>query len=172
MQRGRDFLKAQINNGVMQHKTLLDSIEDHARQAEDGRYRALCEKYIPRMREHQKMLESYATSIGAEGPGVLKKALGATLGKARDAVDAVRETDFLRLVGDIVIIRQSQDTFATFAVAGDRLGDTPLAELGRTCERAHDEMQREFNELVRSVFVEHVQSTGAPTMAESRPEVR
>ena len=172
MQRGRDFLKAQINNAVMQHKTLLENIEDHARQAEDGRYRALCEKHIPHMREHQKMLESYASSIGAEGPGGLKKTVGTALGKARDAVDALRETDFLRLVGDIVTIRQSQDTFATFAAAGDRLGDTRLAELGRICERAHDEMQREFNELVRSVFVEHVQNTGASATAESRPEVR
>ena len=172
MQRGRDFMKAQVNNAVMQHKTLLENIEDHARQAEDGRYRTLCEKHIPRMHEHQQMLESYATSIGAEGPGALKKAVGAALGKARDAVDAMRETDFLRLVGDIVTIRQSQDTFATFAAAGDRLGDTRLAELGRTGERAHDEMQREFNELVRSMFVEHVQSTGAATTAESRLEAR
>ena len=172
MQRGRDFLKAQINNAVMQHKTLLENMEDHARQADDGRYRALCEKHIARMREHQGMIEAYATSIGAEGPGGLKKAVGTALGKARDAVDAMRETDFLRLVGDIVTIRQSQDTFATFAAAGDRLGDARLAELGRTGERAHDEMQREFNELVRSMFVEHVQNTGAGATAESRPEVR
>lgn len=172
MQRGRDFLRAQINNAVMQHKTLLENLEDHARQAEDGRYRALCERHVSRMHEHQQMLESYATSIGSEGPGAVKKALGAALGKARDTVDAMRETDFLRLVGDIVTIRQSQDTFATFAAAGDRLGDTRLAELGRTCERAHDEMQREFNELVRSMFVEHVQKTGASATEESRAEAR
>lgn len=172
MQRGRDFLKAQVNNAVMQHKALLENMEDHAKQAEDGRYRALCERYAPRMSEHQQMLESYATSIGAEGPGGLKKVVGAALGKARDAVDAMRETDFLRLVGDIVTIRQSQDTFATFAAAGERLGDTALAELGRTCERAHDQMQREFNELVRSMFVEHVQNSEASATAETRPDVR
>ena len=172
MQRGRDFLKAQVNNCVMQHKTLLEDLEDHAKQAEDQRYRALCEKYIPRMREHQKMIESYATSIGTEGPGAVKKAVGAALGKARDAVDALRESDFLRLVGDIVTIRQAQDTFATFAAAGERLADTRLAELGRTMERAHDEMQREFNDLVRSMFVDHVQNTGASASAEARPEIR
>ena len=172
MQKGRDFLKTQVNNAVMQHQTLLDNLEDHARQAEDHRYRTLCEKHIPRMRQHQEMLDAYAASIGAEGPGAVKKAVGAALGKARDAVDAMRETDFLRLVGDIVTIRQSQDTFATFAAVGERLGETRLAELGRTGERAHDEMQREFNELVRSMFVDHVQSVGAAASKESRPEVR
>ena len=172
MHKGRDFLKAQVNNAVMQHKTLIENLEDHASQAENGRYRALCEKYIPRMQEHQEMIESYASSIGVEGPGMMKKALGATLGKARDVVDSMRETDFLRLVGDIVTIRQSQDTFATFAAAGDRLGDPRLAELGRTLERAHDLMQREFNQLVQAMFVEHVQNTGASAGAEARPEVR
>ena len=172
MKRGRDFLKAQVNNAVMQHKTLMENLADHAKQADDGRYRSLCEKYITRMQTHQTMLESYAASIGSEGPGAVKKAIGAALGKARDTVDAMRETDFLRLVGDIVTIRQSQDTFATFAAAGERIGEPKLTELGRTGEREHDEMQREFNELVRSMFVEHVQMTGAGVTAESRPEAR
>lgn len=172
MKRGRDFLKAQVNNAVMQHETLMENLADHAKQAEDGRYRALCEKFGSRMQTHQSMLESYATSIGAEGPGAVKKALGAALGKARDTVDAMRETDFLRLVGDIVTIRQAQDTFATFAAIGERIGEPRLAELGRTCERDHDEMQREFNELVRLMFVDHVQNTGASATAESRAETR
>lgn len=172
MEKGRDFLKAQVNNAVMQHKTLIENIEAHAKQADDARYRALCERYIPRLQEHQQMLESYATSIGAEGPGGMKKAIGTALGAARDAVDAMRETDFLRLVGDIVTIRQSQDTFATFASAGERLGDTRLAELGRMGERAHDTMQREYNELAAQMFVDHVQNTGASATMESRPEAR
>lgn len=172
MERGRDFLKAQVNNAVMQHKTLLENVEDHAKQADDGRYRALCQKYITGMQEHQRMIEAYATSIGSEGPGVVKRALGAALGKARDTVDAMRETDFLRLVGDIVTIRQAQDTFATFAAVGERIDEPRLAELGRTCERAHDEMQREFNQLVRSMFVDHVKSTVASAETESRPEAR
>ena len=37
--------------------------------------------------------------------------LGKALGVARDLVDAPRESDFLRLVGDIVTARQSEDTF-------------------------------------------------------------
>ncbi len=172
MQKGRDFLKAQVNNATMQHKSLLENLEDHARQAEDPRYRALCEKHIPQMRQHQEMIESYAASIGAEGPGAVKKAIGATLGKARDAVDSMRETDFLRLVGDVVTIRQAQDTFATFAAAGDRIGDTRLSELGRMGEKAHDAMQREFNQLTHSMFVDHVQNTGTSVGGETRPEAR
>lgn len=172
MQRGKDFLKAQVNNAVMLHKSLVENLEDHAKQADDQKYRALCEKHLARMTDHQQSIESYAMSIGAEGPGSVKKAVGAVLGKARDAVDALRESDFLRLVGDIVTIRQTQDTFATFATAGDRLGDIRLAELGRTLERAHDEMQKEFNDLVRTMFVDHVQNTGASASPESRPDAR
>jgi len=172
MYRGKDFLKAQINNAVMLHKTLVENLVDHAKQADDPKYRALCEKYQSRMSEHQTDIESYATSIGAEGSGSIKKVVGAVLGKARDAVDSLRESDFLRLVGDIVTIRQTQDTFATFAAAGERLGDTRLAELGRNLERVHDEMQKEFNHLVAAMFVEHVQDSGASASAESRPEAR
>ena len=172
MQRGKDFLKAQVNNAVMLHKTLLENLEDHAKQADDAKYRALCEKYVANATARQAEVESYANSIGAEGPGSVKKAIGTVLGKARDTVDAMRETDFLRLVGDIVTIRQTQDTFATFAAAGDRLGDPRLAELGRTLERAHDEMQRDFNQLVHRLFIEHVQNVGAAATTESRPEAR
>ena len=172
MEKGKDFLKAQVNNAIMQHKTLFENLEDHIKQADDPRYRSLCEKYLPKAREYQQSLEAYGTSIGAEGPHGLKKAMGAALGKARDAVDAMRETDFLRLVGDIVTIRQSQDTFATFSAAGQQLGDTRLAELGRAGEKAHDEMQREFNELIAKMFVDHVRDTVASASTGARPEVR
>lgn len=156
METGRDFLRAQLNNAIMQHRTLLENLSDHAKQADDERYRNLCLRYVPTLENHQRMLEEYGQSVGAEGHKGLKGALGAALGKARDTVDAMRETDFLRLVGDIVTMRQSQDTFATFAIAGDRLGDTRLAELGRMGEREHDTMQREFNTLVADMFVDHV----------------
>ena len=172
MEKGKDFLKAQINNAIMQHKTLFENIEAHVKQADDPRYRSLCEKYLLKMQEHQQSLESYGTSIGAGGAHGFKKVVGAALGKARDAVDAMRETDFLRLVGDIVMIRQSQDTFATFSAAGQQLGDTRLGELGRTGEKVHDEMQREFNELIAKVFVEHVRDIGASASPSVRPEVR
>ena len=47
MHRGPDFLKAQINNAVMQHQTFLENLKDHEGQAEDQRFRDLCTKYIP-----------------------------------------------------------------------------------------------------------------------------
>lgn len=154
MDRGIDFLKSQVNNAVMQHKTLLQNLEDHEQQAEDIRYRNLCTSHIPRMREHQRMLEEYQQEIGAEA-GVAKNLLGKALGVARDLADSVRESDFLRLVGDIVTSRQSEDTFKTFREAGRALGIQRLAQIGEMGERHHDEFAREANRLVQQMFVEH-----------------
>ena len=89
------------------------------------------------------------------------------LGKARDVVDSFRETDFLRVVGDIVMIRQSQDTFGTFARAGKELGNSALAELGAACEADHEMMQQEFNELIIQLFVAQVNGTAATSSAKS-----
>ena len=155
MDRGIDFLKSQVNNAVMQHQTFLKNLEDHESQAEDPRYRDLCSRYIPRMREHQRMLEDYQKSIGAEA-GAGKKVLGAMLGVGRDLADAARESDFLRLVGDIVTARQSEDTFKTFREAGRTLGDAQLARIGEMGERDHDEYAKDANRLVQAMFVEHV----------------
>ncbi|HEY0021664.1 MAG TPA: hypothetical protein VGB24_02110 [Longimicrobium sp.] len=153
MHEGRDFLRAQVSNCVMQHKTLLESLEDHAKQAEDAAFRTLCERYIPRMQQHQQTLNAYRTTLGEEGGQGLKGALGFVLGKAKDVADSLRTDDFLRVVEDIVMIRQAQDTFATFAAAGDRIGEPRLSEIGRTCETEHDQMQRDFNGLVQEMFV-------------------
>lgn len=161
MDTGRDFLRAQINNAISQHNNLLESIRNHAEQADDLQYRRICERHIPGLQKHQSMLEAYGTSIGSEGGSGLKNVLGAALGKARDAVDGMRGTDFLRVVGDIVMIRQSQDTFATFAAAGEVLGDAQLTELGRMGEQEHDSIQREFNAFCADSFVQHVQGTVA-----------
>ncbi|HSA55826.1 MAG TPA: hypothetical protein VLE53_08980 [Gemmatimonadaceae bacterium] len=155
MDEGREFLRSQVNNAIMQHRALLENLQQHARQAEDRRFADLCQRHVPLMQQHQLTLEQYGESIGAEGEKGLKKALGAALGMARDAADAMRETDFLRLVGDVVMIRQAQDTFATFAAAGRQIGETRLAEIGQMGEREHDAMQREFNHLVQAMFVEH-----------------
>ena len=155
MDRGIDFLKSQVNNAVMQHRSFLEALEDHEQQAEDSRFRDLCSRHIPRVREHQRMLEEYQQVLGAEA-GEGKKILGAMLGKARDLADSVRESDFLRLVGDIVMSRQAEDTFKTFRDAGRALGNTQLSEIGETGERHHDEYNREANRLVQQMFVEHV----------------
>ena len=167
MDRGQDFLKSQINNAVMQHRTFLKNLEDHESQAEDARFRDLCTRYIPQMREHQRMLEEYAMSIGAEASAG-KKALGAVLGAARDLADAARESDFLRLVGDIVTARQSEDTFKTFREAGRTLGDQRLAQLGEVGERHHDDYAKEANRLVQQMFVEHVRGVDAVSSPDAR----
>ncbi len=158
MHEGRDFLRAQVSNCVMQHKTLLESLEDHEKQAEDPQFRALCTRYLPPMREHQRQLDEYRATLGEVSGQGFKAALGFVLGKAKDAADALRTDDFLRVVEDIVMIRQAQDTFATFAVAGDRIGEPRLAELGRKGEQEHDAMQREFNALVAEMFVRQASS--------------
>ena len=173
MERGIEFLKAQVNNAVMQHRTFLQSLEDHEGQAEDRRFRDLCGRHIPRMREHQRMLEEYQQQLGA-GEGLVKKAMGKAMGVARDLADAGRESDFLRLVGDIVMARQSEDTFKTFREAGKALGNTQLQQIGDTGERHHDEYVKEANRLVQQMFVEHVQGVDAAaaqtrTSTEVRP---
>jgi hypothetical protein len=164
MDRGIDFLKSQVNNAVMQHRAFLDALEDHEKQAEDIRFRDLCSRHIPNVREHQRMLEDYQHVLGAEA-GTGKKFVGAMLGKARDLADAARESDFLRLVGDIVMSRQAEDTFKTFRDGGRILGNTQLAQIGEIGERHHDSYNREANSLVQQMFVEHVRGVEPATKA-------
>ena len=160
MERGTEFLKAQVNNAVMQHRTFLQALEDHEGQAEDVRFRDLCGRHIPHMREHQRMLEDYQQQLGAE-EGMVKKAMGKAMGIARDLADSARESDFLRLVGDIVMARQSEDTFKTFREAGKALANEQLQRIGDIGERHHDEYVKEANRLAQSMFVEHVQGVDA-----------
>lgn len=160
MDRGIDFLKSQVNNAVMQHQTFLENLQDHEGQADDARFRDLCTKYIPQMREHQRMLEQYQQQLGAE-MGAGKKLLGKALGIGRDLADAARESDFLRLVGDIVTGRQAQDTAGTFREAGKQLGNDQLSQLGEQLERHHEEYVRDANKLVAQMFAEHVRGTDA-----------
>lgn len=155
MDRGTDFLKSQVNNAVMQHKTFVENLIDHDRQAEDERFRALCARFLPKAAAHQQMLEDYQQELGAEA-GAGKKFLGKALGVARDLADAARESDFLRLVGDIVTARQSEDTFKIFRDAGRQLGIQRLAQIGEHGEREHDEYAKEANKLCTQLFVEHI----------------
>ena len=166
MESGIEFLRSQVNNAVMQHGAFLQSLLDHESQAEDERYRNLCARHIPRMREHQRMLEEFQRSIGAESSGraegnvlenvagAMKRAAGTALGMAKDLADAPRQSDFLRLVGDIVMSRQSEDTFKTFREAGRQLGLDQLAQMGEMGERHHDDYADEANRLAQQIFVE------------------
>ena len=155
MDRGTDFLKSQVNNAVMQHKTFVDGLVAHESQAEDERFRALCVRFIPRAAAHQQMLEDYQHELGAE-TGAGKKMLGKALGVARDLADSARTSDFLRLVGDIVASRQSEDTFKTFREAGRQLGLQRLAQIGEEGERDHDQYNRDANRLAQQFFTEYV----------------
>jgi hypothetical protein len=155
MDRGTDFLKSQINNAVMQHKTFVENLSDHSKQAEDERFRTLCTSFLPKASAHQQMLEDYQQELGAE-TGTAKKALGKALGMARDLADAARTDDFLRLVGDIVTARQSEDTFKTFREAGRALGIQRLAQIGEQGEREHDDYAKQANRLAQQLFVEYV----------------
>jgi hypothetical protein len=165
MDTGIDFLRSQINNAVMQHDSLLHSLVDHESQAQDQRFRDLCSRHIPHMREHQRMLEEFQRSIGTADTrdnnplenigGALKRAAGSAIGMAKDLADAPRQSDFLRLVSDIVMARQSEDTFKTFREAGRQLGIQQLAQIGEIGEQHHDEYVKEANRLVQQMFVEH-----------------
>jgi len=163
---GREFLRQMVDNAIGQHKSLIEDLKDHERETKDHRYRELCARHRPKMEEHQRMLESYRDSMGEKSGSAVKEVLGSVFAIAKDAVDALRESDFLRLVSDVVMIRQAQDTFATFAVVGTQIGEPKLAEIGKTLERDHEMMAKEFNELVRTVFVEHVQERG-PSVREA-----
>ena len=169
MEKGIDFLKSQVNNAVMQHKTFLDTLEDHEREAKDPRFRDVCVRHIANMRQHQRMLEDYQRQLGAES-GIGKKALGTLLGFGRDLADVARGDDYMRLVTDIVMARQAEDTFKTFREAGRTLGIEELAHIGEVGERHHDDYVHEANRLVQQMFVEHAR--GAELVLQPQPGVQ
>ncbi len=170
MERGTQFLKSQVNNAVMQHRAFLNALEAHEDQADDDRFRDLCSRHIPQMREHQRMLEEYQSQLGAE-PGTGKNILGAVLGAARDLADSARESDFQRLVADIVMARQADDTFKTFREAGKMMGYHTLHEIGDIGERRHDAYVKEANRLVQHMFVENVQGVDRLARRSVAPEL-
>jgi hypothetical protein len=166
MERGPQFLKSQVDNAVMQHRAFLNALEAHEDQADDDRFRDLCSRHIPQMREHQHMLEEYQSQLGGEA-GTGTNFLGAVLGAARDLADAARESDFARLVADVVMARQAEDMFKTFREAGKMMGYRTLHEIGDIGERHHNAYVKEANRLVQHMFVENVQGVDRG----SRPSV-
>jgi hypothetical protein len=155
MERGRDFLRQQVEHAAAQHRVLVESIESDKESADDTRVRELCAQYMPRGREHQVALDSYRDSLG-EGAGGTKvmAAVGSFIGRAREAVGGMREDDFGRLTDDLTSIRQSQDTFSLFANAGEKINEPRLAEIGRHGARDHEEMQKDFYDLAQTIFLE------------------
>lgn len=170
MDSGLDFLKSQVNNAVMQHDTLLRGLVDHESQAKDQRFRDLCSRHIANAREDQRLLEQFQQQLGAH-EGVVKKAFGAAAGVVRDLADAPRDSDFLRLVGDIVMARQSEDTFKTFREAGRELGIEALAKIGEVGEKHQDAYVHEANRLAQQLFVDHARGAESALTAARAPSI-
>lgn len=177
METGLEFLRSQVNNAVGQHDALLRSVTDHESQTEDLRFRDFCARYIPRLREQQRMLEEYQQQLGSSTStsdasvpenvaGTVKKMAGQALGMAKDLADAPRQSDFLRLVGDIVMGRQAEDSFKTFREGGRALGIAQLAKIGEVGERGMDDFVKDGNRLVQQLFVE--QARGAEHAVQAR----
>jgi hypothetical protein len=156
MDKGNAFLKSQIDSAVVQHATFLRALESHLDQADDHRFSDLCSRHIPHIREHQRMLEEYQAQL-AGWSGIAKPATGAEVSVVRDLADAAHEGDFLRLVGDIVMARQSEDAFKTFREGGKMMGNRTLQEIGDIGERRQDAYVKDANRLAQHMFVERVQ---------------
>src|SRR3954471_674092 len=166
MQTGIEFLKDQVDNAIAQHRALVDSMSDHESQADDQRYRDLCMRHAPRMREHQRMLEEFRASLGntststsaspADIVGAAKRVAGTAFAAARSLADTP-QSDYMRLVGDLALARNLEVTFKTFRDAGRQLGIERLAQLGEVSERHHDEYSAEAKRLIQQMFVERAQ---------------
>src|SRR5437870_3991590 len=137
MQTGIEFLKSQVDDAAAQHAAVLQSILDHEGEADDQRVRDLCTRHIPRMREHQRMLEDLRTSFGSTGgsPGpadviaALTRVAGTAFAAARSLADTP-QSDYTRLTGDLAMARQLEVTFKIFRDAGRELRITRLAHFG------------------------------------------
>jgi hypothetical protein len=156
MDHGSAFLRAQVHGAVVQHGAFLRSLEDHEAQADDPRLADLCSRHIPHMRDHQRMLEEYQSQLGSDAE-VTSRMMGAAVRIARDLADAARESDYENLSADIVMARQSEDTFKTFREAGKMMGNRTLHEIGDVGERHHDAYVKDANRLLQHMFVEHAQ---------------
>jgi hypothetical protein len=170
MERGPRFLKTQVSNAVVQHRAFLNALEAHEDQAEDDRFRDLCSRHVPQMRDHQRMLEEYRSQLGAE-EGTGTNILGAILGAARDLADSARESDFARLEADIAMARQAEDTFKTFREAGKMMGYHTLQEVGDIGERRHNAYVKDANRLVQHMFVENAQGVDRGSRSSVAPDL-
>ena len=170
MDPGTEFLKAEVNDALVHHGGFLSALEEHEEDADDPRFRDLCSRHIPHMREHQRMLEEYSRQLAGD-VSTVKKAVGSAAEIVRELADRARESDFHRLVHDIVLARRSEDTFKTFREAGKMMGNRTLQEIGDIGERHHDAYVKEANRLAQHMLVERVEridGVARPT-AEVRP---
>ena len=150
MQTGIDFLRAQVADAAAVHASLLESMVYHESEANDPRYRDLCDRHLPRMREHQLMLEELRGTLGA--------------GKAFAAVRVPRSladaavSDYQRLATDLDLARRLEVTFKTFRDAGRALRIDGLARLGEMAERHHDDYSADAKRLLLQMFMERAEN--------------
>ncbi|HWZ59746.1 MAG TPA: hypothetical protein VNW46_12285 [Gemmatimonadaceae bacterium] len=154
MERGLDFLKAQVNHVAAQHQTFLDMLAEHRQDARDGRFRALCARFLAPMHQHQEMLEHYQQSLGTE-TGAGTRAIARAAGFVRDLADRARDNDYHKLLADMAVSRQCEDTFWTFRQAGMQLGDARLERLGDIGWGGHDEYGTEARQLATILLIEY-----------------
>jgi hypothetical protein len=102
------------------------------------------------------------TAFASVSPPAYENLMGAKDGNWKRVPQAqidntVAQHDYLRLVGDIVLARQSEDAFKTFREAGKMMGNRTLQEIGDIGERRHDAFIKDANRLAQHMFVERAQ---------------
>jgi hypothetical protein len=180
MQSGIDFLRAQVDEAATIHSSLLESMIYHESEANDPRYRDLCDRHLPRMREHQLRLDELRLTLGkdssppAELIGAIRKVAGSTAGLVRSLADAP-SSDYQRLSADLDMARRLEVTFKTFRDAGRQLHIDDLAHVGELAERHHDEYSADAKRLLLQMFIERAQSAAdviRSASADSRADSR
>ena len=166
MEHGLTFLRTQVSAVAAHHQTFLRSLADHEAEGDDPRFVNLCARYLPIMRDHQHMLDEYARELGAD-ESLGQRVLSTVSGLVRDLADVVRETDYQRLVHDIILARQLEDAFKTFREVGRSIGMTKLSQIGEMAERHHDDYGRDANRLVQQMFIEQVKGSSGDAHRES-----
>jgi hypothetical protein len=162
MERGVDFVRAQINHAVAQHQTLVDMLAEHRNDAKDERFRALCSRYLGPMHQMQVMLGEYQQAIGG-GSGPVRGVMARAAGFVRDMADRARDSDYHKLATDLVAAHASEDMFWTFHEAGMHVGDARLELLGEAGARGHADYITEARQLMTTLFVEY--TSGLPRSA-------
>jgi hypothetical protein len=158
MQSGIDFLRDQVAEAATVHSSLLESMIYHESEANDPRYRDLCDRHLPRMREHQLMLEDLRVSLG--GRAVPR------IPVARSFADAPI-SDYKRLSDDLDVARRLEVTFKTFRDAGRSLRIDRLARLGEMAERHHDDYSADAKRLLLQMFIERAKDAADAVRAEA-----
>lgn len=166
MKSGIEFIRSQVESAIASHASLVRSMDSHESEADDQRYRDLCDRHLPHMREHQVMLRSLRVTLGpadatpaTEIAGAIRTAAESAIGMARSFADAPT-SDYERLASDLDLARRLEVVFKTFRDAGRTLKIDGLAKLGEVAERHHDDYSADAKRLLLQMFVERAQGAG------------